>query len=45
MLNPLITLHDEMTGLVAEEIEVNVVYLNFSKAFDTISSNIDKMTK
>lgn len=44
-LTHLITLRDEMAGLVDEERAVNVVYLNFSKAFDTISSNIDKMMK
>lgn len=35
-----IAFYDEMTVLVDDGIEVDVVYLSFSKAFDTISHDI-----
>lgn len=42
-----IAFYDEMTGLVDEGVAVGGVYLNFSKAFDTISHDIwmSKMMK
>ncbi|GAB0204912.1 mitochondrial enolase superfamily member 1 [Grus japonensis] len=45
-LTNLIAFYDGMTGWVDEETAVDVVYLDFSKAFDTISHNIliDEMT-
>ncbi|GAB0177176.1 mitochondrial enolase superfamily member 1 [Grus japonensis] len=39
-LSNLITFCDDMTSLVDEGRSVDVVYLDFSKAFDTISHNI-----
>jgi len=39
-LTNLINLCDEMTGLVDEGRAVDVVYLDFSKAFDTVSHKI-----
>ncbi|GAB0206011.1 mitochondrial enolase superfamily member 1 [Grus japonensis] len=39
-LTNLIAFCDGMTGWVDERRAVDVVYLNFSKAFDTISHNI-----
>ena len=39
-LTNLITVYDEMTGWVDEGRAVYVAYLNFSKAFDTVSYNI-----
>ncbi|GAB0182767.1 mitochondrial enolase superfamily member 1 [Grus japonensis] len=46
-LTNLIAFCDDMTGWVDEGRAVDVVYLNFSKAFDTISHNIliDKLRK
>lgn len=34
-----------MTGLVNEVRAADVVYLSLCKAFDTVSSNIDKLKK
>ena len=39
-LTNLISFHDKVTCLVDEGKAVDVVYLDFSKAFDTISHNI-----
>ena len=39
-LTNLITFYDEMIGLVDRERTVNVVYLAFSKAFNTVSNKI-----
>ena len=39
-LSNLINFYNEVTGLVDEGRAVDVVYLGFSKAFDTISHNI-----
>jgi len=39
-LTNLITFYDGMTGWVHEGIAVDIVYLDFSKAFDTVSHNI-----
>jgi len=39
-LTNLIAFYDGMTGWVDEETAVDVVYLDFSKAFDTVSYNI-----
>ena len=39
-LTSLIGFCGEVTGMVDEERVVDVVYLNFSKAFDTVSSNV-----
>jgi len=39
-LSNLIACYGSMTGWVDEERAVPVVYLNFSKAFDTVSHNI-----
>lgn len=39
-LTNLMTFCDEMIGLVDDGRAVNVVFLTFSKAFDTISKNI-----
>jgi len=39
-LTSLIDFHDGMTGWVDEGRAVDVVYLGFSKAFDTVSHNI-----
>jgi len=36
----LISFYDQETGLVDEEKAVNVVYLDFSKAFDTVPHSI-----
>lgn len=36
----LIAFYDGMTGLVDEERAAGVVYLDFSKAFETLSHNI-----
>ena len=40
MTNVMIVFYDSMTGWVDEGRAVDVVYLNFSKAFDTVSHNI-----
>jgi len=47
MLDQLIAFYDGMTGWVDERRALDVVYLNFSKAFDTVSHNIliDKLRK
>ncbi|KAK4830089.1 hypothetical protein QYF61_008427 [Mycteria americana] len=44
-LTNLINFYDEMTGLVDKRRAVDIVYLDFTKAFDTISHNslIDKL--
>jgi len=39
-LTNLIAFYDDMTGWVDERTAVDVVYLDFSKAFDTVSHNI-----
>jgi len=39
-LTNLIAFYDDMTGWEDEERAVDVVYLDFSKAFDTVSHNI-----
>ena len=39
-LTNLINFYNEMTGLVDEGRAVNIVYLDFSKAFDTVSQKI-----
>jgi len=39
-LTNLIAVYDGMTSWVGEGRAVDVVYLNFSKAFDTVSHNI-----
>jgi len=39
-LTNLIAFYNDMTGWVDEERAVDVVYLDFSKAFDTVSHNI-----
>ncbi len=39
-LTNLISLYDEVTCLVGEGKAVNVVYLDFSKTFDTVPHNI-----
>jgi len=39
-LTSLIAFYDGMTGWVDEERAVDVVYLDFSKTFDTVSQNI-----
>jgi len=39
-LTKLIAFYDDMTGWVDEGREVDVVYLDFSKAFDMVSHNI-----
>jgi len=39
-LTKLITFYVEMTGLVDEERAVDIVYLDFSKAFNTASQKI-----
>ena len=46
-LTDLITFHDELTGLVDKMRAVDVVCLNFSEVFNTISHNIqiDKLMK
>ena len=44
-LTNLIAFYNEMTGLLDEGRAADVVYLNFCKAFDTVSCNIDKLTK
>ncbi|GAB0177402.1 hypothetical protein GRJ2_000205400 [Grus japonensis] len=36
----LITFYDEMSGLIDREKTVNIIYLNFSKAFNTFSHKI-----
>ena len=43
----LITFYDEMTGLVDEGTAVDIVYLDFRKASDTVSHKIllEKLTK
>ena len=46
-LTNLITFYNEVTGLVDEGRAGDVVYLNFSRAFNTVSRNIltEKLTK
>ena len=39
-LTNLISFYDQMTCLVVEGKAVDVVYVDFSKAFDTVSSRI-----
>lgn len=39
-LNNLVALYDEMTGLVEKRRAVDVVYLDFSKGFNTVSCNM-----
>jgi len=40
MLDQLENFYDEMTGLADETREVDIVYLDFGKAFDTVSHKI-----
>lgn len=44
-LTNLIALHNQMTSLVNEGRTAHVVYLSFDKAFGTVSSIIDELTK
>ncbi|PKU30289.1 map kinase-activating death domain protein isoform x3 [Limosa lapponica baueri] len=44
-LTNVIAFYNEMTSLVDEGTEADVVYFNFCKAFDTVSCNIGKLTK
>ena len=39
-MTSLINFYDEMTGLADEGRAVDIVYLDFSKAFDTVSHKI-----
>lgn len=36
----MINFHNEVVGQVAEKVAVDIVYLDFSKAFDTVSCKI-----
>lgn len=44
-LTNLIAFYSEVTGLLDERRAMDIVYLDFSKAFDTVSPNILKLAK